>query len=49
MKSGLRNLEVDLELAILSSHLGVAVLSHPPLLEEAPGIITVVRIGGIQR
>ena len=49
MKSGLRNPKVDLELAILLSRLGIAVLSHPPLLEEAPGIVAIVRIGGIQR
>ena len=42
MKSGLRNPKVDLELAILSSHLGVAVLSRPPLPKEAPGVIAVV-------
>ena len=47
MKSGLRSPEMDLKLAIFSSRLGVAVLSHPPLLEEALGIITVVRIRGI--
>ena len=46
MKHGLRNPKVDLELAILLSHLGVAVLSHPPLPKEASGIITVVRIRG---
>ena len=49
MKSGLRSPEVDLALAIFSSHLGVAVLSRPPLPEETPSIIAVVRIGGIQR
>ena len=42
MKSGLRNPKADLELAILSSHLGVAVLSRPPLLKEVLGIIVVV-------
>ena len=44
MKSGLRSPETDLELAIFSSHLGVAVLSRPPLLEETPSIVAVVRI-----
>ena len=46
MKSSLGNPKVDLELAILLSCLRIAVLSHPPLLKEAPGIITVVRIRG---
>jgi len=45
MKSGLRNPKADLELAILSSHLGVAVLSRPPLPKEAPGVVAVVRVG----
>ena len=48
MKSGLRNPKTDLELAILSSHLGVAVLSRPPLLKEAPGVVAVVRVGGVR-
>ena len=42
MKSGLRSPEMDLEQAIFSSRLGVAVLSRPPLTEEAPGIVAVV-------
>jgi len=49
MKSSLRKLEADLKLAVLLSHLGIAVLSRPPLPEEAPGIVAVVRIGGIRR
>ena len=48
MKSGLRSPEMDLELATLLSRLGVAVLSRPPLPEEVPGIIAIVRIGGIR-
>ena len=48
MKSGLGNPEVDLELAILLSHLGVAVLNRPPLPKEAPGVIAVVRVGGVR-
>jgi len=48
MKSGLRSPETDLELAIFSSRLGVAVLSHPPLPKETPSIVAVVRIRGIQ-
>ena len=48
MKSDLGNPEVDLELAILSSHLGVAVLSRPPPPKEAPGVIAVVRVGGVR-
>jgi len=49
MKSGLRNPKVDLELTILLSHLGVVVLSRPPLPKEALGIVTVVRVGGVRR
>jgi len=49
MKSGLGNPEVDLELAILSSHLRVAVLNCPPLPKEAPSVVAVVRVGGVRR
>ena len=42
MKSGLRNPKVDLKLAILSSHLKVAILSRPPLPKEALGVVAVV-------
>ena len=49
MKSGLGNPKADLELAILTSHLRVAVLSHPPLLKEAPGVVAIVRVGGVRR
>ena len=48
IKSDLRSPEMDLELAIFSSRLRVAVLSRPPLLEETPSIVTVVRIRGIR-
>ena len=48
MKGSLRDPETDLKLAILPSHLGVMVLGRPPLSEEASGIITVVRVGGIR-
>ena len=49
MKSGLRSPKIDLELAVFSSRLGVAVLSHPPLPDETLSIIAVVRIGVIRR
>ena len=49
MKSGLRNPKADLELTILSSHLGVAVLSCPPLPKEAPGVVAIVRVGGVRQ
>ena len=42
MKSGLRNPKADLELAILLSHLKIAVLSHPPLSKEAQGVVAIV-------
>ena len=48
MKHDLRNPKADLELAILSSHPGVAVFSRPPLLKEAPSVVAVVRVGGIR-
>ena len=48
MKSGMGHPEVDLKLAILSSHLGVAVLSRPPLPNEASGGVAVVRVGGVR-
>ena len=48
MKHDLRNPKADLELAILSSHLGVAVLSRPPLLKEAPSVVAIVRVRGIR-
>ena len=49
MKSSLRDPEADLELAIFPSHLGIAVLRHPPLSEKTPGIIAIVRVRGVQR
>ena len=42
VKGGLGNPEANLQLAILPSHLGVMVLSHPPLVKIAPGVIAVV-------
>ena len=46
MKGGLGNPEANLQLAVLPSCLGVMVLSHPPLIKIAPGVVTVV---GIER
>jgi len=42
MKSSLGNPKADLELAILLSHLGVAVLNRPPLPKEASDVVAVV-------
>jgi len=42
MKSGLRSPETNLELAVLSGRLGIAVLGRPPLSEEAPGIVAII-------
>ena len=42
MKGHLRDLETDFKLAIFPSHLGIMVLGHPPLPEEAPGIVAIV-------
>jgi len=47
MKGGLRDPEVDLKLAVFLSCLRITVLGCPPLLEETPGVIAVVRIGGV--
>ena len=49
MKSGLRNPEADLELAILLSRFGIVVLSRPPLSEKTMGVVVVVRVGGVRR
>jgi len=42
MKSGLRNPKTNLELAVLSGHLRVAVLGCPPLPKEAPSIVAII-------
>ena len=47
MKGSLRDPEVDLELAILPSRLGITILSRPPLMKETPGIIAIVGVGRI--
>ena len=49
MKGSLRDLEVDLELAIFPSRLGIAVLSHPPLSEKMPGVVAVVGVRRIRQ
>ena len=48
MKGRLRDPKMDLKLAVFSSRLGIAVLGCPPLSEEAPGIIAIVRVGGVR-
>ena len=48
VKGSLRDLEMDLKLAILPSHLRITVLGHPPLLEETPGIVMIVGVRRIQ-
>ena len=48
MKGRLRDPETDLKLAIFSSRFKIAVLGRPPLSEKAPGIIAIVRIGGVR-
>ena len=49
VKGSLGNPEANLQLAVLPSHLGVTVLSHPPLMKIAPGVIAVVGIRRIRR
>ena len=49
MKGSLGDTKVDLELAIFLSRLRIMVLSRPPLSKETPGVVAVVRVGGIRR
>jgi len=49
VKGSLRDPEMDPKLAIFLSHLRIMVLGHPPLSEEALGIIAVVRVRGIRQ
>jgi len=49
MKGGLRNPEANLQLAVLPSHLGIAILSHPPLMKVAPGVVAIVGVRRIRR
>ena len=36
-------------MAILPSRLGIAILSHPPLMKVAPGVISIIGVGRIRR
>jgi hypothetical protein len=45
----LGGLMVDLKLAVFSSCLRIMVLGSPTLPEEALGIVTGVRVGGVRR
>ena len=45
----MRGPKVDLKLTVLPSYLGVTVLGRPPLLEETPGAIAIVGVGGVRR
>jgi hypothetical protein len=49
MERDLGDLAVDLKLAILLSHLGIAALGHPPLPEVMAGVITIVGVEGVRR
>ena len=49
VKGSLGDPEVNLQLAVLPSHLGITVLSHPPLMKAASGIIAIVGVGRIRR
>ena len=40
---------MNLKLAVVPNCLRIAVLGRPPFLEEAPGIVTVIRVGRIRR
>ena len=48
MKACLRDPETDLKLAIFLGCFGIAVLGCPPLSDEAPGIIAIVRVRGVR-
>ena len=43
----MRDPEADLKLVVFLSCLGITVLGYPPLLEETPGVVVVVGIGGV--
>ena len=49
VKGGLRDPEANLQLVILPRRLGIAILSHPPLMKAASGIIAIVGVGRIRR
>ena len=48
MKGSLRDPEVNLELAILPSHLRIMILSHPPLMKKTSGVVAIVGVGRIR-
>ena len=47
VKGGLRDPKANLQLAVLPSHLEIAILSHPPLMKETLGIVAIVGVGRI--
>ena len=49
MKGGLRDPEANLKLTIFPSCLRITVLGCPPLLEETPGVVAIIGIGGVRR
>ena len=40
---------MNLQLAVLPSHLRIAILSHPPVMKVASGVVAIVGVGRIQR
>ena len=42
IKGNLEDSQMNLQLAVVPNHLGIAVLGRPPFLEEALGIITII-------
>ena len=46
---GLRGPEADLNLTVLPSCLEITVLGRSPLPEDTPGVVAVLRIGGVRR
>ena len=49
VKGGLRDPEANLKLVVLPSCLGITILSHPPLMKVAPGVVAIVGVGRIRR
>ena len=49
VKCSLTDPKADLKLAIFLSRLRIIDLGYPPLSEETPGIVAIVRVGAIRR
>ena len=45
----MRGPKADLKLTILLNYLGVTILGRPSLLEEMPGVVAIIGVGGVRR